>query len=59
MEVLRLLAAGLSNDAIAERFVLSLNTVRNHVQNILTKLQAHSRLEAVSLAVSQGIISYP
>jgi DNA-binding NarL/FixJ family response regulator len=59
MEVLRLLAAGLSNDAIAERFVLSLNTVRNHVQNILTKLQAHSRLEAVSIAVSQGIIDFP
>jgi DNA-binding NarL/FixJ family response regulator len=58
VEVLQLLAAGLSNDAIAERFVLSLHTVRNHVQNILTKLQAHSRLEAVSIAVGQGIINF-
>ncbi|MEY2451512.1 MAG: hypothetical protein QOD92_1086, partial [Acidimicrobiaceae bacterium] len=38
---------------------LSLNTVRNHAQNILYKLQAHSKLEAVATAVREGIISYP
>jgi two-component system NarL family response regulator len=35
---------------------VSLNTVRNHVQNVLTKLHAHSRLEAVAAAVRQGLI---
>ncbi len=58
-EVLSLLAEGLSNAAIAERLYVSLNTVRNHVQNILTKLQVHSKLEAVSTAVRRGLISYP
>lgn len=58
-EVLELLAEGLSNAAIAERLYVSLNTVRNHVQNILTKLQVHSKLEAVSTAVRRGLISYP
>jgi DNA-binding NarL/FixJ family response regulator len=35
------------------------NSVRNHAQNILFKLQAHSRLEAVATAVREGIIDYP
>jgi two-component system response regulator DevR len=55
-EVLGLLADGLSSEAIASRLYLSANTVRNHVQNVLTKLGAHSRLEAVSLAVRAGIL---
>lgn len=55
-EVLELLADGLSSQAIAERLFLSLNTVRNHVQNILTKLGAHSRLEAVATAVRAGLV---
>ncbi|MCA1844514.1 MAG: response regulator [Actinobacteria bacterium] len=58
VEILQLVAEGLSNDAVAERLVLSVNTVRNHVQNILTRLGAHSRLEAVTIAVRQGIIAY-
>ena len=56
LEVLRLLADGLSNAAIAERLVLSVNTVRNHVQRVIMKLGAHSKLEAVALALRQGII---
>lgn len=56
IEVLELLAEGLSNQAVAERLRVSLNTVRNHVQNVLTKLGAHSRLEAVAAAVRQGLI---
>jgi DNA-binding NarL/FixJ family response regulator len=55
-EVLELLAEGLSSQAIAERLFLSLNTVRNHVQNLLVKLGAHSRLEAVATAVRTGLV---
>lgn len=58
LEVIRLLAEGHSNTEIARRLVVSLNTVRNHVQNLITKLDAHSKLEAVSIAVRRGIISY-
>ncbi|MGH2785622.1 MAG: response regulator transcription factor [Actinomycetota bacterium] len=56
MEILRYLAAGMSNAAIAERLVLSLHTVRNHVQNVIGKLGAHSKLEAVATAVREGIL---
>lgn len=56
LEVLELLAEGLSGDAIASRLYLSPNTVRNHVQNLLPKLGAHSRLEAVSIATRAGLL---
>jgi DNA-binding NarL/FixJ family response regulator len=39
--------------------VISVHTVRHHVQNIITKLQAHSKLEAVATAAREGIIRYP
>jgi len=55
-EVLLLLAEGLSNGAIAERLFISLNTVRNHVQNLLSKLGAHSKLEAVAIAARNGLV---
>jgi DNA-binding NarL/FixJ family response regulator len=58
-EILRLLADGMSNKAIASELFLSINTIRNYVQSILTKLDAHSKLEAVSTAVREGIIDYP
>jgi DNA-binding NarL/FixJ family response regulator len=58
-EVLELMASGLINKQVATRLGLRLNTVRNHSQNILYKLQAHSRLEAVAIAVRDGIIGYP
>ena len=46
-EVLQLLAEGLSNAAIAERLVVSVHTVRNHVANLSTKLGAHSKRGAL------------
>jgi DNA-binding NarL/FixJ family response regulator len=59
LEVLGLIASGLVNKQIAQQLGLSLNTVRNHTQNILYKLQAHSKLEAVATAVREGVIDYP
>lgn len=56
-EVLGLLVEGLGSDDIARRLSISSNTVRTHVQNVLTKLQAHSRLEAAAIAVRQGLVS--
>jgi DNA-binding NarL/FixJ family response regulator len=58
LAVLRLLAKGQPNKAIAAELFLSVNTVRNYVQSILTKLDAHSKLEAVSTAVREGIVDY-
>ena len=51
---LRLLAEGLDGSAIAEKLFVSPATVRNHVQHILTKLEVHSRLEAVTLACAEA-----
>lgn len=56
LEVLRLLAEGMPNAAIADRLVVSVNTIRKHVQSILAKLNAHSKLEALSIAVRQGLV---
>jgi DNA-binding NarL/FixJ family response regulator len=55
-EVLNLLADGLTNAAIAERLVVSVHTVRNHISNLSTKLGAHSKLEALSIAVREGLL---
>jgi DNA-binding NarL/FixJ family response regulator len=55
-EVLVLLAEGLTNIAIAERLVVSVHTVRNHVANLSSKLGAHSKLEALSIAVRDGLL---
>jgi len=57
-EVLVLVAQGLPNRAIAERLFLSVNTVRTHVQTILDKMGAHSKLEAVRLAESHGLLDH-
>ena len=58
-EVLQLLAVGRNSRAIADQMHLSLNTVRNYTQSILSKLSAHSKLEAVAMAVREGIITRP
>ena len=59
LEILSLLARGWNNKLIAGELYLSVNTVRNYVQSVLTKLGAHSKLEAVSTAVREGIVSFP
>ena len=55
-EVLTLIAQGLSNEAIAARLVLSLKTVRNHVSNILSKLQVNDRTQAIIRARDAGLM---
>lgn len=55
-EVLQLLGAGSSNQQIATALGISPNTVRNHVQRIFEKLDAHSRLEAVAIAARLGLL---
>ena len=59
LEVLTLLAEGASGEAIARSLSVSSNTVRTHIQNVLTKLQVHSRLEAAAFAVRHGIVRPP
>jgi two-component system NarL family response regulator len=58
MEVLKLVARGMNNRDIAKELFISENTVKNHVRNILEKLQIHSRMEAVMIAVRQKLIEF-
>lgn len=55
LEVLQLLARGLSNQEIADRLVISVKTVRNHVSNIFSKLQVVDRVQAVIRARNAGL----
>jgi DNA-binding NarL/FixJ family response regulator len=54
-EVLSLLALGGDNDSIAQSLVISPQTARTHIQNVLVKLGVHSRLEAAALAIQNGV----
>ncbi len=54
-EVLSLLAQGMDTQAIARALFLSTATVRNHVQNLMRKLGAHTRAEAVARALKEGL----
>jgi DNA-binding NarL/FixJ family response regulator len=55
-EVLDLLAQGLNGEEVAVRLVLSPETVRTHVRNAMEKLEAHTRVHAVAIALRQGEI---
>lgn len=56
LETLALVGMGLSNDEVAEKLGVKINTVRNHVWNLMQKLGANSRAHAIVLAVQNGII---
>jgi two-component system nitrate/nitrite response regulator NarL len=57
-EVLHCLVKGEAGEAIAEELSITPLTVRTHIRNLMSKLGVHSRLEAVSFAVSNGIIDW-
>lgn len=59
LDVLALLVQGAGSHAIASGLGIRPNTVRTHVQTILTKLQVHSRLEAATFAVRHGVVEAP
>jgi DNA-binding NarL/FixJ family response regulator len=56
LEVLKLVAKGMSNRDIADELFISENTVKNHVRNILEKLHLHSRMEAVMYALREKLL---
>ena len=57
LEILQLVADGIPSTEIAERLGVSLLTLRTHLQNILTRLGVHTKLEAVALAIKHERIS--
>jgi DNA-binding NarL/FixJ family response regulator len=59
LDVLKLVAKGYNNRVIAGELFISENTVKNHVRNILEKLQLHSRMEAVMFAVKEKLLELP
>ena len=56
LEVLRLLADGLESNEIAERLVIAVDTARKHIKNIYSKLDVHSRWEAIKHAEEYGLL---
>ena len=59
LEILRLLATGLSNKEIASQLFLSVNTVKVHLRNIFAKLSVQSRTEATLIAIQRGYVTVP
>ena len=55
-EVLLLMSSGLDNREIAETLVIEYSTVRHHVGNVVAKLGAHSKLEAVARATKLNLV---
>jgi NarL family two-component system response regulator LiaR len=55
--VLRLVASGASNQEIAQKLSISVNTVKSHLKNILDKLQLENRTQAATYALKHGLIS--
>ncbi|GCE09754.1 LuxR C-terminal-related transcriptional regulator [Dictyobacter aurantiacus] len=56
LDILHLLAEGLSNQAIAGRLIIGQNTVKTHLKNIYSKLDAHSRTQALAVARSRRLL---
>ena len=59
VEVLKALAEGLSSKEICDRLYIAPNTLRTHVQNIMSKLRVHSKLEAVAFALRHKLVDLP
>jgi DNA-binding NarL/FixJ family response regulator len=57
--VLRALSEGLPTPEICERLFITSNTLRTHVQNIMSKLRVHSKLEAVAFGIRNGLVEPP
>ena len=55
--VLRLVASGASNQEIAQKLSISINTVKSHLKNILEKLQLENRTQAATYALKHGLVS--
>ena len=58
-EIMDLLAQGLTGEDVAERLFLSSETVKTHIRNAMSKLEAHTRVHAVAIALREGFISGP
>jgi DNA-binding NarL/FixJ family response regulator len=58
-EIMDLLAQGLTGEQVAERLVLSSETVKTHIRNAMGKLEANTRVHAVAIALREGFISPP
>jgi LuxR family maltose regulon positive regulatory protein len=58
LDTLKLISENLSNQEIAEALFISITTVKTHVRNILLKLEAKNRIEAVSIAKEKGLLHY-
>jgi NarL family two-component system response regulator LiaR len=56
LEVLKLIAEGLSNREIAEQLVISEKTVKNHINNIFSKLHINDRGQAILYAIREGLV---
>ncbi len=56
LEVLHLIAQGASNHEIAEQLVITVGTVKSHINHILVKLDSHNRTEAVARARASGLL---
>jgi DNA-binding NarL/FixJ family response regulator len=58
-EIMDLLSHGLTGEDVAERLVLSSETVKTHIRNAMSKLEANTRVHAVAIALREGYISGP
>jgi DNA-binding NarL/FixJ family response regulator len=58
-EIMDLLAQGLTGEQVAEKLVLSSETVKTHIRNAMSKLEAHTRVHAIAIALREGFISPP
>ena len=56
LTVLRLMSTGASNQELAERLSISINTVKSHIRNILDKLQLENRTQAANYAMNRGLV---